>query len=293
MSEQIGRLSSFDATDIRYAVHPCDDPDAAGPDVLLCDGIGCAGFIWRHLTGALTPGHRVVHPHYRGHGESGDPKDPGAVGIGHLVTDQLAVLDAVGIEQAVVIGHSMGVQVSLELWRRAPERVKALVLICGSYENPTATFHDRPHLHHALPYMQTAARWLHGPLSVFWRTMVDTPAGAWVARVTEINADKVRPSDFAPYLTDLARIDPVVFVDMLAGTQAHSAGRYLHTIDVPVLVVAGEADQFTPSWLSTQMAHRIPTAELVEVPGGTHIAPLEQPVRVNLEINRFLNRHFG
>src|SRR5512147_821990 len=109
---------------------------SGAPTIVLSDGIGCAGFVWRNLEPALARRHRVIHWNYRGHGRSATPRHAHRVTLDDCVEDLLAVLDAAGEPRAVLAGHSMGVQVSLELHRRAPERVDALLLVCGAAGHP-------------------------------------------------------------------------------------------------------------------------------------------------------------
>jgi pimeloyl-ACP methyl ester carboxylesterase len=81
-----------------------------------------------------------------------------------------------------------------------------------------------------------------------------------------------------------------MFLKMLRAAGEHSAEDYLSKIDVPVLVVAGEKDTFTPSSLSTFMADEIPDAELFTLEGGTHVAPIEQPEAVGAKLKQFVER---
>ena len=67
-----------------------------------------------------------------------------------------------------------------------------------------------------------------------------------------------------------------MFVRMLKSAGEHSAADLLPEIDVPALVVAGEKDTFTPPQLAASMAGDLPRGRLLLVPGGTHVAPLEQ-----------------
>jgi len=55
-----------------------------------------------------------------------------------------------------------------------------------------------------------------------------------------------------------------------------------------VLVVAGTHDTFTPYWLSEEMHDRIPGAEMLTVPGGTHVSPIEQPELLTLRLEKWL-----
>jgi pimeloyl-ACP methyl ester carboxylesterase len=103
----------------------------------------------------------------------------------------------------------------------------------------------------------------------------------------ELNAELIRPSDFAPYLEHLARMHPLHFVRTLDSLKDHSAWDHLPHVDVPTVVIGGEGDKFTPVWLAQRMAEYIPGAEFAFVPGGTHTAPLERPTLVNSEVARF------
>ena len=281
-------IPSFDNTLIHFTV------DGDGPlDFLLCDGIGCDGYIWRYLRPHLRERGRIIHPHIRGHGNSGVPQDLCLVGIGDVATDFRRVLDHVQSRRVVVFGHSMGVQVALETWHQAPDRVAAIVLMCGSHGHPASTFHDGRAMRLLLPLLRAGARAGGETLRRIWRTVTPTRMSALVAQLTELHPDFLRPHDLELYLGHLANMDPQVFFEMLGGAEAHTASPYLTQIDVPALLIAGEHDRFTPAWLSAEMARRIPTAEFLCVRDGTHAAPVEQPTEINLRVEQFLNAHFG
>ena len=118
--------------------------------VLLCDGIGCDGYVWRYLRADLAD-RFGLHPHYRGHGRTAPPRDPARVTIEDLADDVACVLDDALVDRAVLIGHSMGVQVALETYRRHPRRVAGLVLVCGAASHPLKTFRGSATLEEMLP----------------------------------------------------------------------------------------------------------------------------------------------
>ncbi|HEX9289357.1 MAG TPA: alpha/beta hydrolase [Anaeromyxobacteraceae bacterium] len=258
------------------------------PTVVLTDGIGCAGYIWRRLFPVLVTQRRVVHWNYRGHGKSERPRDPDRVSILDCVDDLFAVLDAAGERSAVLAGHSMGVQVCLEAHRRHPERVRALVLVCGAPGRPLDTFHGGPLLSSMFPYLKAlvlavpeAARWI-------FRSVVPTELAFQIGRYLEVNRQLLRREDLEAYLSELAGVDPELFVRMLATAAVHDASDHLPDIDVPTLVVAGEKDTFTPMSLSTRMHESIPGSELLVLPAGTHTGPLEHPELTALRLEKFL-----
>jgi pimeloyl-ACP methyl ester carboxylesterase len=79
-------------------------------------------------------GHRVIAYDARGHGRSSPAADPRAYTYPELVADLEAVLDAFGVERAVLAGASMGAHTLLSLALRAPARVAAMVVITPSYD---------------------------------------------------------------------------------------------------------------------------------------------------------------
>jgi len=263
---------------------------SGSPAVVLTDGIGCAGFVWRHLEAVLARRHRVIHWNYRGHGRSATPRDAYRVALDDCVEDLLCVLDAAGEARAVLAGHSMGVQVSLEVHRRAPERVAALLLICGAPGHPLDTFHDSTALKLVFPFARSAVE-KHPTLArLVFKAVVPTEFAIELALTHEVNRARVDRADMVRYFADLAEIDPRLFVRMLASASETDSTDHLPHVDVPTLVLAGASDTFTPVHLSRAMHRAIPGAELVVIDGGTHVTPLEYPALVARHVRGFLAR---
>jgi pimeloyl-ACP methyl ester carboxylesterase len=259
------------------------------PGIVLCDGLGCDGFVWKYLAAQLRKEHRVLRWHYRGHGKSGIPEDRERIGMIHTCEDLSRIMDAAGMEKAVVFGHSMGVQVALEFHRRYPSRVAGLVLLCGSYGNPLDTFHDDTLLRKVFPSLRAMVERFPRATATLTRLGLSTELAVQFALNVEANRELMQRADLVPYFDHLASMDKVVFVRTLDALAEHTAWDHLPHINVPTLVVGGEKDSFTPLWLSRRMADAIPGSEFVIVPGGTHTAPLEQPALVGERIHRFLS----
>lgn len=265
---------------------------AGRPAVLLTDGIGCAGYVWRRLAPALARDRRVLHWNYRGHGASATPADPSRVTVADCADDLLAVLDAAGERRAVLAGHSMGVQVVLEAHRRAPERVAGLLLVCGAPGRPIDTFHDSPILKLVFPYARAVFERFPRLAAAGFRAAVSSEVAMEYALAFEVNRALVHRDDLRRYFEDLAAVDGALFVRMLESAAEHDATPHLPRVKVPTLVVAGERDGFTPMRLSVRMHQAIAGSELLVLPDATHVGPLEYPELVAERTRDFLARHF-
>ncbi len=255
---------------------------------VLCDGILCDGFIWKYVWDELAPVLPLVHWHYRGHGRSAAPVDPERIDIAAHAADLGSVRRHVGDLPVVLFGHSMGCQVVLEAYRQRSAGVRGLVLLCGSFGNVTATFHGMPMLELVLPKLLDLALKAPEVVRAVWSRLPPQLALKIALKAGEIDPDRVHADDMLPYLSHMTHVDFPMFLRMLRAAGEHTAGDLLAHIDVPVLVVAGDRDTFTPSFLASAMAEALPHGELLMVPGGTHVAPIEQPELIDARITQFL-----
>jgi pimeloyl-ACP methyl ester carboxylesterase len=101
--------------------------EGEGPPVVLCHGFPELWYSWRHQLPALAEaGYRAVAPDMRGYGDSSIPAEVGAYDLPTLCADMTGLLDALGEERAVFVGHDWGAAVVWELAVRHPEHVAAV-----------------------------------------------------------------------------------------------------------------------------------------------------------------------
>lgn len=259
-----------------------------GPNLALLDGIGCDGWAWNHIQPHLAEGHRVLHAHFRGHGRSGPLVDPAANDILSLADDVVRVLAAAQMERAVLLGHSMGTQVALEVYRRAPERVHGLVLICGSYGRITHTFHGNDWLHRALPKLIEQVQKHKAVARALWGRLPPQLSFKIAGWLGEIDGVALAGEDFRKYVEHLSDVDLDLYLGMLQKAGEHSAEDLLPNVRVPTLVIAAERDTFTPVDVCRPLAELIPGARYLELAGASHAAPLERAPAINQAIDAFL-----
>lgn len=292
------KVRADDGTTIAYTFRNRTGPRVP---VIFANGWSCSDAYWGKLLPELERrGHPCLLPDTRGHGLSGLPRDPGRgarnltiddVSMPRIARDLVAVMDDAGVDRAVVVGHSMGTQTALEVYRQIPERVAGLVLMAGTYENPTKTFYGQSIGDRLFPLGAALMRFLPEVLDPIWWTIGPANVGHFGARLARAAGPGCTQEDLHPYLLHLKSTDPAVMVLMAGAMRAHSAADLLPDVTAPTLVVAAGADVFTPARCSEAMHHLIAGSELVTFAQAGHTLPVEEPAAIAQAIDAFLERH--
>ena len=262
-----------------------------GPPLVLLDGLSCAGFVFRDLEPRLAERFRVLHLHYRGHGRSGLPRDPGACTLPHLAADVAELLEHDALEPAVLVAHSMGVQVALEVALRSPGRVRALVLMCGAPGRVLDTFRHTDLGRRLLPWIDLGTRTWREPIARALRAVLPSGLAYAVAVASEIKGDRVAQADLMPYLEHFARMPLDLFTAMLTDAAERTSEAWLGRVGAPALVIAAEDDGFTPVARSRDLATALPHAELEVIARASHLGPLERPDAFWAALSAFVDAH--
>jgi pimeloyl-ACP methyl ester carboxylesterase len=282
-------LSSFDATNLAYyTVNGVDEPELGRrPMIVLANGLGGTHSAWRHQVSFLRDRYRFVTWDYRGLFSSGRPRDPHAFSMDHQVRDLFAILDREEVEEAILVGWSMGVQVCLEAVRRRPSLARGLVLINGTFGHPFATLPGGPIAATLVPQAISVLRRFHGVAGDALRRVVGWPETiGWLKRIGFVGSE-LDEEVFADVVAAFSSMDLDAYFRTLNALGEHDANDVLPQIQVPTLVITGERDLMTPRRTAEKIASKIPGAELTVVRGGTHYTAVEFPELVNLRIDRF------
>jgi pimeloyl-ACP methyl ester carboxylesterase len=284
MSVQVGTAFSLEGRQLEYRA------DGSGPLALVaCNGIGLSTFFWRGLAEHFAQaGCTFVTWDYPGHGRSPIPERPESLSVDTCARDLQAVLDALDLDRAVLLGHSMGAQVIFEAYRRMSSRVLALVPVLGAagrvFDNLPLTRMTSLFIGLGESNPEVAAKLL--------RTTLQLP-GLWQAMraLRFVHPDLCPREEFEPWFEHFLNLDLRGYFALARDLLTHDASDVLPQIEVPVLVVGGEHDLFAPIARSREMAARIPRAELLVLREGSHSALVEQPELIALTLEKFLRSH--
>ena len=276
------RFVSFDGTEIAYQAV------GQGRPILLCNGLGGAWEAWSHQIQYFRDRYRLLSWDYRGLYGSSLPADPNALRITDHARDGLHLLKEEGADRAAILGWSMGVQVGLEMFRAAPERVASLAMLNGGAGRPWDYVFNLNLVGRLLPPFLRGLRSMPRTIEtvIGQATRIPDP-GEWAKRIG-LAARTLDEQVVGEMVAKLRALDMDTFIRLLERMGEHDGWDLLPLIDVPTLIIVGSRDVFTPRSAAERMARRTRGSEIMVLPGATHYAALEYPEMVNLRLEKFL-----
>lgn len=242
------------------------------PAIIFLHGVGLDKTCWNAQVSALEGHARVITYDLLGHGECRKPDRDLTL---HDYVEQLReLMDASGVDKAVLVGFSFG-GLTLQLFATTyPERVEKLVIMGAVYRRTPEQIAA------VAGRLETAER--EGPEAIISAALARWYAPEYQAAHPEvIEATKTRLKNNVPheFLTAYR-----IFV-----TSDHLVTGKLEQIKAPTLVIAGELDPGSTPAMAEVMVSEIPDARLCIIPGARHMLPVESADAVNEALIEFLN----
>ena len=239
-----------------------------GVPVLLLHGVTDSWRSFEHVLPLLPPSLRAIAVTQRGHG---DASRPDTYHYGDMAADVVALMDALQVPSAVIVGHSMGGQVAQRVALEYPTRVRGLVLL--------ASFHTLRGHEVIQELWDTGIAAMRDPIDPafvrdFQESTVATPIAS--AHMDNFVAESLKVP---------ARVWRAAFREFL-DAEIGVIGR----ISVPTLVISGGKDLLSRPQERSALLAAIRGAVAVDYPDAGHAVHWERPAAVAAEIGRFVNR---
>lgn len=232
--------------------------DPSRPAIVLLHGAGMDHTVWslvsRHF---LRHGRSVIAPDLPGHGRSGGAPLGNVEAMADWV---VALLDALGIAQAAVCGHSLGSLIALDTAARHTDRIRALAMVGTAVPMPVsdALLASAAANEHAAFEMLT--QWGYSKRHAFGG---NSNPGVWMSGATLRLFERSRPG--------------VLHAD-LSACNAYTEGlARAATVRCPTLLVLGAEDRLTPVRATRDLQQAMPAARVQVLPGAGHTLMVEAP----------------
>ena len=245
--------------------------------------------VWKAQVPDFARRHRVVTWDARGNGRSDRPTDPSAHTVRERAADLGAVMDAAGVDSAVLVGLSAASRVMVVFAADHPERVRGLVFVCPS--SPFGT--DEPG--DAVPFedrLPSDEGWNKENIHYWRRDFAGYLEHFFAHAIPEPHSTKQREDGVGWGLdTDPESLAATVRAPSVVAPDEFS--RMCATLRVPTLVIQGTDERISHVTQGTGLAAAIPGSALLLVDGAGHIPNARHPVLVNLAIRDFVARLGG
>jgi aminoacrylate hydrolase len=253
--------------------------DWLGPEdgevILLSAGLGGSGSYWAPNAAKYAETHRVLTYDHRGTGRS-ERALPERVTVDDLSADMLALLEALAVPSAHIVGHAAGAVAGLALALRAPKRVRSLVMVNGWY---------RPDAHFARCFdLRLAALKVGGPDAYIRAQPVFLYPAAWIAEQQDALEEdfQLQRAHFQGEGNLRKRI---------AALRAFDVSDRIGDLAVPTLAYAAKDDMLVPFTNSADLSLRHGGVELRLVDWGAHAVNLTDRELFDWEVLNFIAEH--
>jgi pimeloyl-ACP methyl ester carboxylesterase len=253
-------MPTIDVDGVRLAY----EERGSGESVLLIHGTG--GSVWEPLPDQLAAaGHRAIYYDRRGFGTSECPpiKDPP-----RHTRDSAALLEALDAAPAIVVGHSMGGMLALDLTIRRPELVRGLVMV-------------EPPLHFKKHPTMKMLRELIGA-QIVRRRRGDEEAAVRFMRWATSMSNGTNGYDLTPpeQQAELRANCAAIMRELDSGTGEHVKDAEIAGISVPAVLLLGEITLPEYGKAAQRIKKALPSLDLVTVPDAGHVLPVTHPQAV-------------
>jgi aminoacrylate hydrolase len=248
-----------------------------GRAVLLVQGVGVASSGWRPQIEGLSNRFTLVAPDNRG--IDGSEVAAGTVTIEFLASDALAVMDAEGIDDFHLVGHSMGGLIAQEIALTAPHRVRSLTFL-----NTFATGRQGARLTAATLWAGLRTR--IGTRRMRRNAFIDMVMPPAV--IEQIGHDRLANELEPLFARDLADSPPIMMKQLRAMARYDASADLGQLAAFRTLVLSGGQDRIALPAHGRALAAAIPGARYIEIPEAAHGLPIQCATTVN----RLLREHF-
>jgi non-heme chloroperoxidase len=262
------------------------------PLVVLNYGLVCSSHHWKYQIDYFHDrGYRLLMHDYRGHFQSTGKDKIQEITFKQMAQDTHDLIQFLGAKKVFLIGHSMGVNVSLEMHRLNPESILGMVLMSGTVMPVRDVMFDNNLMQFIAPLTKKLLNRYQGTFRKIWGLSGWNPIVNEIIRRQGFNPARVESEFIEIYLNRVAELGPELFFQLYDEMGRHDIVSYCPRIKHPTLIISGDRDKVIPPYLQRLLHQLIPRSEFYLVHKGSHVPQVDYPQHINERMELFLLQH--
>jgi pimeloyl-ACP methyl ester carboxylesterase len=283
-------LNSFDNKKIFFQTNFTKDDSNLDRVIMFNYGLVCSNHHWsKQISFFHDNGYKIILHDYRAHFNSSGMDDIESISFANMAKDMESILDFLNIKQVSMLGHSMGVNVTLEFSRTFPDRLKSMILIGGTVMPVTEVMFNSNVMDVIIPYVKTLFEKYPREVDFIWKTSGKNPIIQNMIMDGGFNSSKVSMEFIQIYLNRIGQLSPELFIKLFQEMTEHNIMSYLEDIETKALIVGGEKDKVIPFNLQRLLKNKLKNSELYVVKNGSHVPQVDFPELLNERFHFFLS----
>lgn len=267
--------------------------DHSKPILVFNYGLVCSNHHWKFQTEYFdNKGYQILIHDYRGHFQSTGSHDVKKITFPQMAKDVSDLCAFVGIDKAVMLGHSMGVNICLQLAKDFPELVSGMILISGTFINVKDIMFDTNLMEFIAPIAALGLEKYPELFKKIWASGGINPLIREIIHTTGFNRSKVSKEFIEIYLNRVGQLGADVFFQLFNEMTRQNITGSLERMNMPSLVMGGHKDNVIPNHLQRTLASLLPHSETYFMKDGSHVPQADFPDMVNERIELFLQQNF-
>jgi len=255
------------------------------------NGLACSSQHWeKQFEYFHELGYNILYHDYRGHFQSSGRDQISSCTFANLSLDIKLLLDSLEIKNVIMLGHSMGANLTLEFAKLYPEILKGIVLISASIFPPSEVIFDSNFSGAILPLAEKFNDKYPEIMDMIWKSTGLNPLITRFIYYSGFNHKRISLEYVERYLMRVSQLDFELFHQMFNELCRHDILAYLHEIKTPTLVMGGDKDTVFPFYLQSIIDNELPHSEIYLIKDGSHVPQSEFPEYTNERIALFLEQ---
>jgi pimeloyl-ACP methyl ester carboxylesterase len=264
--------------------------NSSKPTLVFNYGLVCSNHHWKYQVEYFDElGFQILLHDYRGHFQSSGAQNIKKLTFQQMARDIKGICDFLEIKKAFMLGHSMGVNITLQIAKDYPELVQGMVLISGTFMAVNDVMFDSNVMEFITPFCIAGLEKYPDIFKAIWTSTGMNPIVKNIIHSTGFNKAMVSKEFIEIYINRLGQLGPEVFFQLFSEMMKINISSNLDRMQIPALVIGGLKDNVIPNHLQRTLANLLPQSQSYYLPTGSHVPQADFPELINKRIELFVS----